>query len=48
MSGESGLRTDSVRDVQRVPYLRVLVGHGKLEVGVESAEELDVGIVHDD
>lgn len=48
MLEESGLRTDNVRDVRKAQYWREVVGHGKLEVGVESVEELDVGIVHDD
>lgn len=48
MLEESGLRTDNVRDVQRVQYQRKVVGHGKLEVRAELVEELDVGIVHDD
>lgn len=47
MLEEYGQRTDSVRDVQWVPYLIEVAGNGKTEGGVQVAEEVDVGIAHD-
>lgn len=41
MSEESGQKTGSVEDVHWVPFLRGVVGCGKLEVGVEEAEAVE-------
>lgn len=41
MSEESGQKTGSVEDVHWVPFLRGVVGCGRLGVGVEGAEGVE-------
>lgn len=41
VSEESGQKTGSVEDVHWVPFLRGVVGCGRLEVGVEGAEGVE-------
>lgn len=46
MSEESGQKTGSVEDDHWVPFQRGVVGHGKLEVGVEKAEVVEGDMEH--